>query len=161
MLMHKDFNEFLKLLNCHKVRYVIVGGYALGAYLIPRTTKDLDILIEATERNAIKLIHALKDFGFGSLGLKITDFTEPAFTIQLGYEPVRIDISTSITGVEWNEIWANKTKGFFGKSLMPVYYIGIQQFIKNKKEVGRPMDLIDVNQLEKIVKNKAQRIRKK
>ena len=107
------------------------------------------------------MIHALKDFGFGSLGLKITDFTEPAFTIQLGYEPVRIDISTSITGVEWNEIWANKTKGFFGKSLMPVYYIGIQQFIKNKKEVGRPMDLIDVKQLEKIVKNKAQRIRKK
>ena len=110
--MHKDFNEFLKLLNCHKVRYVIVGGYALGAYLIPRTTKDLDILIEATERNAIKLIHALKDFGFGSLGLKITDFTEPAFTIQLGYEPVRIDISTSITGVEWNEIWANKKRVF-------------------------------------------------
>lgn len=159
--MHKDFNEFLKLLNCHKVRYVIVGGYALGAHLIPRTTKDLDILIETTEKNVVKLLHALEDFGFGSLGLKITDFTGPNFTIQLGYEPVRIDVSTSITGVEWNEIWANKTKGHFGKSRMPVFYIGIQQLIKNKKEVGRPMDLIDVEKLEKIVQNKVKRIRKK
>ena len=159
--MHKDFNEFLKLLNYHKVRYVIVGGYALGAHLIPRTTKDLDILIEATEKNVIKLLKALEDFGFGSLGLKITDFTEPDITIQLGCEPVRIDVSTSITGVEWNEIWTNKTKGFFGKSRMPVDYIGIEQLIKNKKKVGRPMDLIDVKKLEKTVKNKVKRIRKK
>ncbi len=156
--MHKDFNEFLKLLNYHKVRYVIVGGYALGAHLVPRTTKDLDILIETTEKNANKLLRALEDFGFASLGLKIADFTEPDFTIQLGYDPVRIDISTSITGVEWNEIWANKTKGLFGKSRISVYYIGIQQLIKNKKEVGRPMDLIDVEKLEKIVKNKVKRI---
>ena len=96
------------------------------------------------------MLNALKDFGFESLGLKITDFLEPDFTIQLGCKPVRIDISTSITGVEWSEIWASKTKGLLGKSRIPVYYIGIQQLIKNKKEVGRPMDLIDVEKLEKI-----------
>ncbi len=159
--MHKDFNEFLKLLNYHKVRYVIVGGYALGAHLIPRTTKDLDILVETTEKNIIKLLKALEDFGFGSLGLKIADFIEPNIAIQLGYEPVRIDVSTSLTGVEWNEIWANRTKGHFGKSRVPVFYIGIQQLIKNKKEVGRPMDLIDVKKLEKIGKNNVKRIRKR
>ena len=159
--MHKDFNEFLKLLNYHKVRYVIVGGYALGAHLIPRTTKDLDILVETTEKNIIKLLKALEDFGFGSLGLKIADFIEPNIIIQLGYEPVRIDVSTSLTGVEWNEIWANRTKGLFGKSRVPVFYIGIQQLIKNKKEVGRPMDLIDLKKLEKIGKNNVKRIRKR
>ncbi len=68
--MHKDFDGFLKLLNHHKVRYVIVGGYALSAHLLPRATKDLDILIEASENNAMKVVEALREFGFCSSNLE-------------------------------------------------------------------------------------------
>jgi len=139
--MHKDFDEFLKLLNYHKVRYVIVGGYSLSIYLIPRATKDLDILIEASERNAIKVIAALREFGFNSLNLDKKELMEPE---------VRIDLLTSITGVGWDEIWKNKIKGSFGKSQVHTYFIGKKQLIKNKTATGREQDLLDVKRLKKI-----------
>jgi len=148
--MHKDFDEFLKLLNYHKVRYVIVGGYSLSIYLIPRATKDLDILIEASERNAIKVIAALREFGFNSLNLDKKELMEPEVIIQLGRPPVRIDLLTSITGVGWDEIWKNKIKGSFGKSQVHTYFIGKKQLIKNKTATGREQDLLDVKRLKKI-----------
>lgn len=148
--MHKDFDEFLKLLNYHKVKYVIVGGYALSIYAIPRATKDLDILIEASENNALKIVEALKIFGFKSPNLQAEDLVGPETIIQLGRAPVRIDIITSITGVRWNEIWKNKTKGSFGSSGIPVYFIGKKQLIKNKLATGRDQDLLDAKKLKKI-----------
>lgn len=146
--MNKDFNEFLKLLNYHKIKYVIVGAHAVGIYSKPRATGDLDILIETTKENAEKVIKALEDFGFGLLGLKVDDFFESGWVIQLGHEPVRIDILTSITGVNWKEIWENKVKGIFGSSNIPVYFIGKSQLVKNKKMTGRLQDLADVKRLE-------------
>ncbi len=80
--MHKDFDEFLKLLNHRKVRYVIGGGYALSAYLIPRATKDLDILIEASKNNAIKVIEALCEFGFNLSNLETKELMSPEVIIQ-------------------------------------------------------------------------------
>lgn len=148
--MHKDFDEFLRLLNYHKVRYVIVGGYALSVHLIPRATKDLDILIEASENNAIKVIEALREFGFNSLNLETKELVTPEMLIQLGRPPVRIDILTSITGVTWDEIWKNRKKGFFGKSQIRTYFIGKNQLIKNKRATGREQDLLDVKKLEKL-----------
>ena len=79
--MHKDFDEFLKLLNYHNVKYVIVGGYALSAHLIPRATKDLDILIEASKNNAIKVIEALQEFGFNSSNLETIERMSPEVII--------------------------------------------------------------------------------
>ncbi|MFO0794179.1 MAG: DUF6036 family nucleotidyltransferase [Candidatus Brocadiaceae bacterium] len=148
--MHKDFDEFLKLLNHHKVRYVIVGGYALSAHLIPRATKDLDILIEASKNNAIKVIEALCEFGFNSSNLETEDLLSPEVIIQLGRPPVRIDILTSITGVEWDEIWKNRKKGVFGKSRIPTYFIGRNQLIENKIATGREQDLLDAKKLKKL-----------
>ena len=109
--MHKDFNEFLKLLNYHKVKYVIVGAHAVGVHSRPRATGDLDILVRVTITNAKKIMKVLNDFGFGSAGLTSDDFLKKDEIIQLGYEPVRIDILTSISGVNWNEVWKNKVKG--------------------------------------------------
>ena len=148
--MHKDFDEFLKLLNHHKVKYVIVGGYSLSAYLIPRATKDLDILIEASENNAIKVIEALREFGFSSLNLETKELMSPEVVIQLGRPPVRIDILTSITGVKWDEVWKNRKKGFFGKSRIPTYFIGKKQLIENKTATGREQDLLDAKKLKKL-----------
>jgi hypothetical protein len=82
--MHKDFDAFLKLLNYHKVRYVIVGGYSLSAYLIPRATKDLDILIERTDANAQKMIKVFGEFGFASHNVAAGDLLCPGILIQMG-----------------------------------------------------------------------------
>lgn len=95
----KDYEEFLALLNRHDVRYCIIGSYALAFHARPRYTKDLDILVEASSENAEKFLRVLKDFGFGSLDLSVADFTEENNIIQLGYEPVRIDILTSLKGL--------------------------------------------------------------
>ncbi len=141
--MSSDYREFLKLLNCHKVKYVIVVAYSR-----PRATGDLDVLIEISKENAGKIVTVLKEFGFGSLNSKLDDFCKPGFVIQLGYEPNRIDILTSITGVKWAEIWKNKTRGIFGSSNIPVYFIGEKQLIKNKIATGRDQDLIDVKRLK-------------
>jgi len=147
--MSNDYKEFLKLLNCHKVKYVIVGAHAVTAHSRPRATGDMDVLIETAKENAEKTVAALKEFGFGSLGLKIDDFCKPGFVIQLGREPNRIDILTSITGVSWEDVWKNKTKGIFGNSNIPVYFIGKEQLIKNKLAAGRNQDLTDVQRLLK------------
>ncbi len=147
--MSNDYKEFLKLLNCHKVKYVIVGAHAVTAHSRPRATGDMDVLIETAKENAEKIVVALKEFGFGSLGLKIDDFCKPGFVIQLGREPNRIDILTSITGVSWEDVWKNKTKGIFGNSNIPVYFIGKEQLIKNKLAAGRNQDLTDVQRLLK------------
>ncbi|GJQ47267.1 DUF6036 family nucleotidyltransferase [Candidatus Jettenia sp. AMX1] len=148
--MHKDFEEFLKLLNYHKAKYVIVGGYALSAYFIPRATKDLDILIEPSQNNAIKVIEALKEFGFNLSNLETKELMSPEVIIQLGRPPVRIDILTSITGVEWKEVWKNRKKGAFGESQISTYFIGKNQLIKNKIATGREQDLLDVKKLKKL-----------
>ena len=150
--MSSDYREFLKLLNCHRVKYVIVGAHAVVAHSRPRATGDLDVLIDTSKKNAGKIVAVLQEFGFGSVGLKIDDFCKLGFVIQLGYEPNRIDILTSITGVKWAEIWKNKTKGIFGSSNIPVYFIGKKQLIKNKTAIGRDQDLIDVKRLKKIKK---------
>ncbi len=150
--MHKDFEEFLNLLNYHKVKYVIVGGYALSAYLVPKATKDLDILIETSENNATKVIEALREFGFSSLNLEIKELMSPEVIIQLGRPPVRIDILTSITGVRWKEVWENRKKGAFGKSQTPTYFIGKKQLIENKIVTGREQDLLDAKKLKKLKK---------
>lgn len=150
--MSSDYREFLKLLNCHRVKYVIVGAHAVVAHSRPRATGDLDVLIDTSKKNAGKIVAVLQEFGFGSVGLKIDDFCKHGFVIQLGYEPNRIDILTSITGVNWEEIWKNKTKGIFGSSNIPVYFIGKKQLIKNKTAIGRDQDLIDVKRLKKIKK---------
>lgn len=150
--MHKDFDEFLKLLNCHKAKYVIVGGYSLSAYLIPRATKDLDILIERTDTNAQRIIDVFGEFGFTSHNLTPGDLLCPGILIQLGRAPVRIDILTSITGVEWCEIWANRKKGFFGKQRIPTHFIGLDQLIENKTATGRDQDILDAKKLKQLKK---------
>lgn len=152
--MNKDFNEFLRLLNYHKVKYVVVGAHAVGIYSKPRATGDLDVLIETTKKNARKVIKVLEDFGFGALGLTSDDFFKTGWIVQLGREPVRIDILTSITGVDWKDIWKNKVRGIFGSSNVPVHFIGKDQLIKNKKLTGRLQDLADVKTLQDMGKKK-------
>ena len=103
--MNKDYKGLLKLLKYHKVKYVIIGNYAYSCYVEPRSTIDLDILIESTRENAEKMVKVLEDFDFKPENLKWRYFAEKGNKIQLGHEPLIIDILTSIPGVSWSEIW--------------------------------------------------------
>ena len=141
-----DFSEFITLLNKHAVKYMIVGGYAVGIHGHPRYTGDLDIWLLPDQSNAIKILEAIKEFGFGSLNIKETDLTKDDMVIQLGYPPLRIDLLTSIDGVHFNECYSNrKTLNIDG---LVVDFIGYADLIKNKKASGRHQDLGDIENLE-------------
>jgi hypothetical protein len=147
MRVEKDFEGLLKLLNKHRVRYCIVGAFAVGFYGYPRYTKDMDILIEPSLKNAQKIIKALTEFGFRSLKLTPEDFSKKGIIIQLGYEPVRVDLVSSIKGCSFSRIWKNRTTGRYGEE--KVFFIGLQELIKNKKMVNREQDRLDLKLLLK------------
>lgn len=150
MYVQEDFLELLKYFNKHKVRYCVVGAFAVGFHGRPRYTKDMDILVEPSEANGKKIIKAIEDFGFASLQLTKKDFAKPEQIVQLGQEPIRIDLITSIPGCTFEEIWENKKIGKYGSE--DVYFIGFKELIKNKKVSGRYQDLADIEKLEAVDK---------
>jgi len=145
MEIQKDFKELLELFNVHKVEYLIVGGYALAYHGAPRYTGDIDIFIRPDAKNALCILNALNEFGFGSLGLEEDDFKSPGKVVQLGYPPVRADIITSISGVSWDEAYEGHDKGKYGD--VPVCYIGRRHYILNKRASGRKKDIADLEAL--------------
>ncbi|MFW6160408.1 MAG: nucleotidyltransferase [Acidobacteriota bacterium] len=147
MRVEKDYQEFLKLLNKHKVKYCIVGAYAVAFYAKPRYTKDMDILVEAEPSNAKKILKALNEFGFGSLPISEEDFSTPGNIIQLGYEPLRIDLLTSLPGIDFPDAWDNRVSGIYGSQ--EVYFISLDDLIRTKKQSNRNSDKVDLELLEK------------
>jgi hypothetical protein len=145
MEVQKDFKEFLALLNAHKVDFMIVGGYALAYHGAPRYTGDIDVFIKPDSKNAQRILKVLEEFGFSSLKLSIDDFTKKDSVVQLGLPPVRIDIITSISGVSWELANASKEPGKYGE--VPVFYIGRNQYIANKRAIGRAKDIADIEAL--------------
>ena len=146
MEMQSDFRELFALLNRHRVEFLIVGGYALAFHGAPRYTGDIDILVNPTRSNALSILSALTEFGFGNLDLQEKDFSTPGQVVQLGVPPVRIDIITSITGVSWDVAATNKVEGAYGD--IPLFYIGRDDLIRNKRSTGRAKDLADIEALE-------------
>ncbi len=145
MRVEKDYEEFLGLLNKYQVKYCIVGAYAVAFWGYPRYTKDIDILVEPTKENAKRIISVIREFGIKTQDLTEEDFIRKNRVIQLGYEPVRIDILTSVEGVSFSTIWKNKVEDFYGKE--KVYFIGLKELIRIKKKVVRPQDLADLEEL--------------
>jgi predicted nucleotidyltransferase len=129
MRIEKDFKEFIGSLNNNSVRYLIIGSFALSYYAEPRYTKDIDILVEATPSNADRVMKAILEFGFADIELGSRDFLEPEQVIQLGIEPLRIDLLTSLKGI--------------------AFYISKQDLIDHKRLVGRKQDLADIDKLIK------------
>jgi len=142
MKVEKDYAELLRLFNKNKVKYCVVGAYAVAFYGRPRFTKDMDILVEPKAENAHRIIKSLHKFGFKDLGLTEGDFSQKDKIIQLGYEPLRIDILTSIEGVSFREVWRNKKAARYGKE--KVFFIGKRELIKNKKASKRKQDKVDL-----------------
>ena len=146
MALSKDWREFLELLNSRAVDYVIVGAQSLAFHGRPRHTGDLDILVRPTPDNARLLLAILNQFGFEQSGFKETDFLQPGQIIQLGRVPSRIDLLTSISGVSTAEAFAGKIPAILDG--IPVFILGKDALIRNKRAVGRPQDLADLAALE-------------
>ncbi len=146
MILNPDFKEFFQLLNANGVRYLIIGGYAVAYHGYPRYTKDVDVWIWLNSSNAERLVKALGDFGFASLGLKPTDFLESDTVIQLGHAPNRIDLIMGASGVDFEESYAvRKEEEIEGVKL---FFIDLENLKKNKRASGRLQDLADIENLE-------------
>jgi hypothetical protein len=146
MPLSSDSREFIALLNSHGVEYLIVGAHSLAFHARPRFTGDLDILIRPSAANATKIVAVLNEFGFGELGVRSSDFTAPDQVIQLGRAPNRIDLLTSMSGVNTDEAFANKIAAELDG--LPVSFISKTLLLANKRAVGRPQDLADISELE-------------
>jgi len=146
MRLSNDLREFLELLNSRGVDYVIVGAHSLAFHARPRYTGDLDILVRATHENAVKIVDLLNQFGFSDTGFKESDFTESEQLIQLGRPPNRIDLLTSISGVPGDEAFATRMSAELDG--IPVFVLSKDALIRNKRAVGRPQDLADLDTLK-------------
>jgi hypothetical protein len=145
-MLNQDFKEFIQLLNDNQVKYLVIGGYAVAVHGHPRYTKDIDIWIEISEENAQKLVTALTQFGFESLGLTSADFQTPNQIIQLGYPPNRIDLITNPDGIDFQTCYDSKIEVTLND--VPVKFINLDNLKKNKLASGRLQDLADLEKLQ-------------
>jgi hypothetical protein len=145
-MLNPDFKDFIQSLNTNQVRYLVIGGYAVAIHGYPRYTKDIDIWIGMSNENAIAILKALTDFGFGTLDLTPQDFLTPRQVIQLGYPPSRIDLITTPDGVDFETCYANRVD--LDLDGMSVPFIDLENLKINKRASGRLQDLADLENLE-------------
>ena len=145
MNLNEGFKEFIELLNRHDVGYLIIGGYAVSFHGHPRYTKDIYIWIDRTDSNADRALEALAEFGFGNIGIRKEDLIAKGNVIQLGYPPRRIDLLTSIPGVEFDQCFKNSITSLAGE--VELRFIGLEDLKASKLATGRPQDLADVDHL--------------
>jgi hypothetical protein len=143
--MSRDFVEMLSALSAAGARFLIVGAHALAAHGVPRATGDLDIWIQPTPGNAARVFEALRSFGAALFDLSVDDLSKPDTVFQIGLPPSRIDILTTISGVDFDDAWARRIEVTIGD--LRVGVIGRTDFIANKKASGRPKDLLDLELL--------------
>jgi len=150
LTLHKDFADFLRQLNAHNVRYLVVGGYAVAVHGFPRYTGDLDIFVDATPDNATALVAAYRAFGFDPPELKPELFTTPGNVVRLGVEPVRLEVLTSISGVAFPDAYPRRIEVSTDGLLVP--FISYDDLLNNKSATGRTKDRADVEALQKRTK---------
>lgn len=144
----RDWLEFIDALNNQGVEFVVVGAHALAFHELPRLTGDIDFLVRPTPENSARVVAAYQDFGFGSLGLKPDEFSGLDRVVQIGYPPVRIDVMSSISGVDFDEVWDSRIAGNIEDR--DVFFIARGPLLKNKIASGRPKDLGDADRLGRL-----------
>ena len=145
MELEQDFREFIELLNAHKVDYLVVGGYAVTVHGYPRYTGDIDFWVRPVKENAEKMEKVIIAFGFGSLDISKEDFLREDYVIQLGYPPNRLDIMTSVSGLEFDKCWEKRE--IVESQGLKINFIGLQDLIVNKQKTGRDKDKLDLKNL--------------
>ena len=140
-----DFNEFLQLLNVHHVEYLLIGGYAVGYHGYPRATADMDVWIAIHPQNAEKIVAVLKEFGFDLPELSADLFLKEDQIIRMGVPPVKIEITTTISGVTFEECYTERVVDALDG--VQVNLIDLKHLKINKKANGRYKDLNDLENL--------------
>jgi predicted nucleotidyltransferase len=141
----QDFREFFQSLNRHGVKYLLVGGYAVGYHGYPRATMDINVWVESTPENARRVVEALEDFGFGGEVLSEELFLKDDQIIRMGLPPMRIEIMTSISGVEFGEAYDQRIKDELDG--VQVNLISLRHLKVNKVAAARAKDLADLEEL--------------
>ena len=144
-----DQADFLGCLIHQHARALLVGAHAVAFHARPRYTADIDIFVEPSEENARRVLAAVEEFGFGALRFTVSDFATPGHIAQLGIEPNRIDIITSIKGVTFEEAWSSRVEATYGGHR--VFFIGLEELIRNKEAVGRGRDVDDAELLRRFL----------
>jgi len=140
-----DFKEFLKLLNEQGVRYLLIGGYAVGYHGYPRATNDMDIWIAIHPDNARRIVKALREFGFDMPELIPELFLQENKIIRMGNPPLRLEITTSISGVKFDECYSSRVIDVLNG--VEVAIIDLHHLKVNKKAAGRLKDLADLENM--------------
>ena len=143
----EDFKDFLKLLNSHKVEYLLIGGYAVGYHGYPRATADMDIWIGISEKNAQKLVFVLKEFGFDLPEIKEELFLQENKVLRMGNAPIRIELLTTISGVDFKTCYKDRVEDIIDG--INIKIINLKNLKENKKASGRHKDLDDLDKLPK------------
>ncbi len=146
MELAPDFDEFIGSLIAHGVEFLVVGAYALALHGAPRFTGDLDILVRPAMDNASRLLAALEAFGFPVPDLSPEAITDRRSMLQMGVPPVQLHVMSAISGVEWDDAWADRVEGPLGSHT--VHFLGLDTFLRNKRAAGRPKDLADIDALK-------------
>ncbi len=147
-MLNRHFQEFIELLEKNEVKYLLIGGYAVGFHGFPRYTGDLDIFIAISELNSERILAVFKEFGFGDLGLESSDFLEEEIVVEIGREPLKIQILTGIDGVTFEECQSDRAQLDLGTLRIPV--ISFDALLKNKAASPRAKDKIDLEELRRI-----------
>lgn len=140
--MNQDFVDLLRAFIAADVRFLIVGAYALALHGRPRATGDLDVWIDATPDNAVRVMRALAAFGAPLADISVEDFSREGVVYQIGVPPGRIDILTTLTAITFVEAWPGRMRRPFGD--IDVDFIGRGDFVRNKRATGRARDLADI-----------------
>lgn len=148
MKMHTDFVDLLKLFNAHQVEYMVVGAYAVMHYSEPRYTKDMDVWVNTTPENARRVYAALAEFGAPLRNITAQDFMEPNVFYQVGVEPIRIDVITTIKPLDFSVAWVRKETSEYEPGLT-TYFVSLDDLLLAKQAVGRAHDLADIKRLLK------------
>jgi hypothetical protein len=143
--MNQDFVDLLRAFIDADVRFLVVGAYALAIHGRPRATGDLDVWVEPSSENAARVMRALAAFGAPMDQIRESDFAAPGVTYQMGVAPGRIDVLTDLTGVTFQDAWPRRIARPFGD--VTVDFIGLSDFINNKRAIGRAKDLGDIEGL--------------
>ncbi len=148
--MHPDFKELLSALNDSRVKYLVVGAYAVSLHAQPRATKDLDIWVKPDTENAKAIYAALREFGAPLQGLTVADFAERGPFFRMGREPVAVDILTEMPGVEFDSAWERRLEGVIDAgSSIRANFISRDDLIAAKLASGRPQDIADVDAIRR------------
>ena len=145
-MLNKDYKEMLQCLLEENVRFLLVGAYAVAVHGFPRATKDIDLFVWATPENAANLMRALAKFGAPLDDISESDFSSEGIIFQIGNSPRRIDIITNISGIKFEQAYANRKAILIEGIEVPV--ISLQDLIANKRASGRMQDLADIEKLE-------------